>query len=857
MKINVDLPVQEAVPELCRALENGRNAVLEAPPGAGKTTIVPLALLDEPWLAGRRIIMLEPRRLAARSAAYRMAFLSGEEVGRTIGYRTRLDSIVGPSTRIEVVTEGILTRFLQGDPSLDGVGMLIFDEFHERSLNADLGLALSLETQSALREDLRILVMSATLNGTEVSNLLGDAPVIKSFGRTYPVTLRYLPNSRTPSRSEGVTRGGGGGGGPEFISLVTGSIFKAIKEESGSILVFLPGAGEIRRVEELLMDGGVPENVDIAPLYGELSRDSQDLAIRPSAQGRRKVVLATSIAETSLTIEGIRVVIDGGLMRVPRFSPSIGMGGLETVRVTKASADQRSGRAGRLEPGTSIRLWTEAENRTLRERSTPEILEADLAPLALELSVWGVKDAGELKWLDPPPAGAMAQARELLARLGAMEADGSATGHGKAMARLPVHPRLAHMALKGKELGLGNLACYISALLTERDILKGRERDSDIRHRLEVLAGRSHAAKFEIDRGVCERIKKAAGELRKLLNINIKDKEKEHSFDIEKTGLLLAFAYPDRIAKRRAEGEGRYLLSNGRGAFFRTREFFNEEYVVAASLDGSERESRIFLAAPIKEAELGQHFGGDMAEVESVEWDQAHGGVSAKAQRRLWSLVLSEKQLLRPDKAKVLDALLSGIRQSGLAVLPWDKASENLRARINLLRSLGEEGGGLPELTDKRMVEKLDEWLGPWLAGMTRLEHLRRLDLSEVLFGLLSWDQRRLLDRLAPAFITVPSGSRIHIDYTAERPVLAVRLQEMFGLERTPSIANGKMPLLLHLLSPAGRPVQVTDDLAGFWAASYQLVKKDMKGRYPKHYWPDDPLEAEPTRGAKKRPRSV
>lgn len=842
MLFNTDLPIEEAVPDIRRALEKGRSAVLEAPPGAGKTTVVPLALLNEVWLSGRRIIMLEPRRLAARAAAYRMAELIGEDVGKTVGYRTRLDSCIGPSTRIEVVTEGILTRFLQNDPSLEGAGLIIFDEFHERSVQADLGLALSLECRKVFREDIRILVMSATLDGKEVSGLLDGAPIIRSYGRAFPVEVRYRAKTWMPNRLET---------GPEFISRVVATVSKALREEAGSILVFLPGSGEIRRVEAGVKEAGVAADVDVMPLYGELPREQQDLAIRPPRSGRRKVVLATSIAETSLTIEGVKVVIDSGLKRVSRFSPGLGMSRLETIRVTKDSAEQRCGRAGRLEPGVCIRLWAEPENTMLKEKSTPEIMEADLAPLALELAVWGVKDPLELKWLDPPREGAMSYAREILTHLGAIDHAGKVTGHGVLMSKLPLHPRLSHMVLKGDSLGLGDLACHMSALLTERDIFKSRpdNRDSDIRHRLDALFGhKGHFTAWDIDRGLSERVKAAAKQLKRQLGI------KDSGQDVDRAGLLLSFAYPDRIAKRRAAAGVKYLLANGRGAYLRSPEpIAADEYIVAASLDAGEKESMIFLAAPIKEAELEAHHRDEIEGSETVVWDQGQKGVAARRQRRLWNLILSDSPAQNPSKEKILEAFLSGIRQNGPGALPWDKASENLMARIRFLQRAVPGCGGFPALSDEWLTGNLEKWLGPWCAGMTRLEHLKKLDLKAVILGMLTWDEQRLIEVLAPEHITVPSGSRIKIDYSGEAPVLAVRLQEMFGMDRTPTIADGKVRLLIHLLSPALRPVQVTQDLAGFWANVYPLVKKEMKGRYPKHYWPDNPMEAEARRGAKRR----
>lgn len=837
------LPIEEVIPHIRLALSTERRAVVQAPPGAGKTTIIPLALLDEPWLEGRRIIMLEPRRLAARAAAMRMASLLGEEAGKTVGYRTRLDSRVGPYTRIEVITEGILTRYLQDDPALEGAGCVIFDEFHERSLQADLGLALCIEARSIFRGDLRLLVMSATLDGQEVSALLGGAPIIRSEGRTYPVEVRYRPEERPTGAPAGSATG------PAFISNVTAAVLSALREESGSILVFLPGSSEIRRTEARLREKTLPDDTDLAALYGELSRQAQDAAIRPSPAGRRKVVLATSIAETSLTIDGVRVVIDSGLKRVPRFSPATGMGSLETIRVTRDSAEQRKGRAGRTEPGVCVRLWTEAQNCALRDKATPEIMEADLASLALDLAVWGA-DRGSLKWLDEPPEASFEQAIDVLGRLGAVDAEGKATLHGREIARLALHPRLGHMVVKGGKLGLGSLACIVAALLEERDIFKTGpfERDADIRPRIDAVLARG-SFKSALDRALCERVRATARQLEKRLGI------KDRAVDADKAGMLLALAYPDRIGKKREGPGGRFLLANGRGAHFGGPEpLATREYIVAASLDGAERESVIYLAAPVDESELERDFADEIEQIDLVAWDESVRGVVARRQRKLWSLVLFDARLAEPPGEKVLKAFVEGIRKSGLGVLPWDRASEGLRERVNFLsRVSGQTGVQFPALTDGFLLENLEQWLGPFVRGMTRLEHLRRLDLKAALLSLLDWEKRKALDDLAPTLITVPTGSRIAVDYGHERPALSVRLQEMFGLAKTPSVAGGKVALALHLLSPAGRPVQVTDDLAGFWVRSYEMVKKEMKGRYPKHHWPDNPLEAEPTRRAKRR----
>jgi ATP-dependent helicase HrpB len=857
--IVTDLPIEPVLPALLDALATGRNAVLQAPPGAGKTTRVPLALLDQPWLGAAKIVMLEPRRLAARAAARRMAAMLGEQVGETVGYRIRMDSKIGPKTRIEVVTEGILTRMMQDDPGLEGVGIVLFDEFHERSLNADLGLALCLETQASLRDDLRLVAMSATLDGEPVARLMGGAPLVTSEGRSFPVEIRWLDKPLAGRFEDGVA------------SLV----FRALDEvPEGDILVFLPGQGEIRRVQARLADGD--SSILVTPLYGDLSQEAQDAALRPQP-GRRKVVLSTSIAETSLTIEGVTVVVDGGQMRVPRFDPNGGMTRLVTVAVSKASAEQRRGRAGRLGPGACYRLWTEATHRGLAPFSAPEIAEADLAPLALELARWGVADPTAMAWLEVPPAAAYAQAVALLGRLGGLDGEGKITRHGRRMAELPLHPRLAHSVLKGAELGLGGLACDIAALLSERDILRG-ERDADLRLRLEMLRDPRGGS---VDRGGVARVREVAKQLRRLVKVPgppppqplpargrgsrpaaIEAAAKgtdvparrgtyEESSNIDDAGLLLAFAYPDRIALRRG-GQGlQYRLSNGRGAFFAQPEALaTEDLLAVADLDGDKRESRIFLAAPLTIAELEEHF--EITQGETVAWDSREQLVAARRQRRLGELVLKDEALSSPSREAVAAAMIAGIREIGLNCLPWTPAAEALRARVNFLRRV--EGEAWPDLSDAALLTGLEDWLAPWLDGISRRAHLARLDIHGALDALLPWEMKRQLDAEAPTHVAVPSGSRIPIDYASgEIPVLAVRLQEMFGLADTPAIGGGRVKLVLHLLSPARRPVQVTQDLASFWANAYKQVKADLKGQYPKHYWPDDPMQAEPTARAKPR----
>ncbi len=828
------LPIEEAIPALRDRLATGRSVLLTAQPGAGKTTRVPLALLDAPWLAGQKLIMLEPRRLAARAAATYMAASLGEPLGRTVGYRIRHDSKVSASTRIEVVTEGILTRLLQHDPSLAGYGLVIFDEFHERSLQADLGLAFARESQRLFREDLRLLVMSATFDCAAVTGLLSDATTISCEGRLFPVTTHYLDRPIEGHLEPAVVR----------------SIRLALTNESGSLLVFLPGMGEIRRVERQLRETRLGPDVIIAPLHGELPQEEQEQAIRPAPPGHRKIVLATSIAETSLTIEGVRCVIDAGLMRVPRFDPRSGLTRLDTIRVTHDAADQRRGRAGRLEPGTCYRLWTNAEHHALLPRRPPEMLEADLAPLALDLAEWGVLDATELSWLDPPPAGALAQARDLLRQLGALDAQGALTAHGRRLAHVTVHPRLAHMMVAAMPLGLGSRACDLAALLSERDILQGGPgwRNADLRLRMEALDGnKEHLAGATINRAACERVRRASEQWRRQLQLSGSTGD-----GLDHIGILLAFAYPDRVAQRLVGSEGRYRLANGRGASFQGQQSLSQEhYLAVAQLDGTGDWARILAAAPVRLQDLERYCAEQISAVDLLEWDDRSEAVRARRQRRLGQLILEDRATHEPDQAQVTAALLFGLRRAGLAALPWTKEQHQWRARIALLYRVDSTW---PDLSDEALTRNLEQWLGPFLSGLMSLAQLRRLDLQAPLDSLLTWQQRQELPRLAPTHMTVPSGSQVRLDYEqGESPVLAVRLQEMFGCQDTPRIADGKVPVMVHLLSPAGRPVQVTKDLASFWRSAYQEVKKELRGRYPRHHWPDDPLSAQPTNRIKRR----
>ena len=828
------LPVDDVLPDLCAALDAGTRAVLRAPPGAGKTTRIPLALLDAGWLAGRRIIMLEPRRLAARAAAGWMSRLLGEDVGGTVGYRVRLDTRVSGRTRIEVVTEGVLTRMLQDDAALDGVGMVIFDEFHERSLHADLGLALTLQSQEMLRPDLRILVMSATLDVAAVAALLRDAPVISSEGRAHPVETVYQA-ARVEGRIE------------PAVAAVTA---RAAHRHDGDILVFLPGTAEIRRTAELLAGAALPAGTVVLPLYGDLPTHEQDRAIEPGVPGRRKVVLATSIAETSLTIEGVRVVVDSGLMRVPRFSARTGMTRLATTAVSRAAADQRRGRAGRLGPGVCYRLWTEGDHAALLEFRPPEILEADLAPLALELAAWGVSDPAELHWLDEPPRASFAQARELLRELDALDADGRITAHGRSLAVLAVHPRLAHMMLRAVPLGMGALAGDLAALLSERDVLRGAEEtDPDVRLRLPLLRGDTRAAPLHhrVDHGALQRARAEARHWRQRLRI-----ASNEGADDDDAGMLLALAYPDRIGQQRG-GRGRFLLRNGRGASMDARHpLAAEPMIVAAELGGHGRDSRIFLAAPVAQAALEAQLASQVETVADVSWDEETLRVRARETRRLGALVLGEKPLRTVTPEQVTAALLGHVRTRGLDALEWTKEARLLRERIAFLHA--QQPAEWPDVSDAALLAALDEWLLPWLDGVATAGALRRVDVAEALLAYVGWQKRTRIDELAPTHVQVPSGSHIAIDYgDPTAPVLAVKLQEMFGLAETPRIGGGDVALTLHLLSPARRPVQVTRDLASFWRDGYFDVRRDLRGRYPKHPWPDDPMAAPATRRAKPR----
>ena len=824
------------------ALDEAGVAVLQAPTGAGKTTRVPLALLDRQRDGDGTVLMLEPRRVAARAAARRLAGQLGERVGETVGYRVRGESRVGRHTRVEVVTEGVLTRRLLSDPSLESgrrVATVVFDEVHERSLASDLGLALCLQARDLLRPDLQVLAMSATLDGERFADLLGGAPLVTSRGRAFPVEAVYL----------GAPQAGAGGRPPRVEDAVADAVRRALADETGSVLAFLPGGAEIRRTAERL--AGLPPDVALAPLYGDLGAREQDAAIEPAPPGRRKVVLATSIAETSLTIEGVRVVVDSGLARRPRFDAGSGMSRLETVRVSRAEAEQRAGRAGRTEPGVVYRLWSEVEQAALREFAPPEMAQADLAPLALDLAAWGAAP-DELRWLDPPPEAAFDNARQLLRTLDALDADGALTDHGRDMAALPMHPRLAHLALRARQRGLAGLGADLVALLSERDPFRwdGRLPDVDVRLRVEALRGSgSSRAGVRLDRGALDRARREAYRWRGAWGATDDDPDLDHA------GPLLALAYPDRVAQRVADSaEGaRYRLREGRAARLDPdQSLADAPFLAVGDLDDRPGGARVFLAAPLDADDVEALFADQVVTEDQVAWDAGAGRVAARRVTRLGAVVLRDAPLRRPAPHQVTAALVDGVRQSGLGALPWTQDTARLRERLAFLRAhLGEPW---PDVSDDALLDGLADWLGPYLAGMSRLGDLARLDLGPVLLALAPPGARADLDRLAPGHVTVPSGSVRPIDYAdPAAPVLAVRLQEVFGLQETPRVLGGRMPVVVHLLSPAQRPVQVTTDLASFWRDAYFDVRKDLRGRYPKHHWPEDPLAATPTARAKRR----
>ena len=813
------LPIDDALPRLTAALAGNHAAVLVAPPGAGKTTRVPLVLLDEAWAKDKKILVLEPRRLAARAAASRMASTLGEQVGDTVGLRVRFGSKISKRTRIEVITEGVFTRLVLDDPSLAGVAAVLFDEFHERSLDADLGLALARDVQQGLREDLKILVMSATLDGARVAALLGKAPVVESKGRAFAVETHYLGrDQRSPIERQ-----------------IVDTVQRALRADAGSLLVFLPGAAEIRRAETQLKERVTDKNVDIVALYGALDAREQDRAITPAPAGQRKVVLATSIAETSLTIEGVRVVIDTGLSRVPRYEPDVGLTRLETVRVSRAAADQRRGRAGRTEPGVCYRLWDEPQTGSLEPYTRPEILSADLSSFMLDLAQWGVSDPSKLTFLDPPPLAALSEAKALLTELGAIDAQGRITEEGKKLRALPLPPRLARMVVDAAAEGAGAQAAAIAAILTERGL--GGD-DPDLRHRLDQFR-RDRSRRAEDARAMVRRWGDLVGG--------------NETGGGQSPGSLLALAFPERIAKSRGGGSGAFLLANGRGgAVDAASALAREPFLAVAELTGAAAASRIILAAPIALAEIEARFAGKILDREAVTFDAASASLRARRSRRLGALVLAEQFKAVEPGSESARLLAEGIATIGIGKLPWRKAQLQLRDRVQFLRKA--EGDEWPDLSDDALARAAAEWLAPFLSGKTALSQIGADDLSAALDALLPWALRKRLDAEAPTHFTAPSGSHVPIDYEAEQgPTVSIRVQELFGLAKHPAIAGSRVPLVIELLSPAHRPVQVTRDLPGFWRGSYADVKAEMRGRYPRHPWPDDPLHAPATRRAKRR----
>lgn len=826
------LPIDQVLPELTDTLQSQTTVLLQAPPGAGKTTRVPLALLDAPWRQGRRVLMLEPRRLAARSAARFMARQLDEQPGQTVGYRTRLDTRVSSQTVIEVVTEGILTRLIQSDPGLDDYAVVLFDEFHERSLQADLGLALVRESQQVLRPDLRILIMSATLDTAPLARMLDHAPVVTSDGRAYPVTVHHRPLPTVAGRPARLA---------DHVAVVTR---EALASETGSILVFLPGAGEIRQVERLLRDQ-LPPGTRLAPLYGNLKSDEQDRAIQPAAAGQRKIVLATAIAETSLTIEGVRVVIDGGQARRAVFDANSGMTRLITGRVSKAAAEQRKGRAGRIEPGVCFRLWGESDQHGLAAFTSPEILEADLAPLALELAQWGALTPDDLDWLDAPPKAHWNQAVALLQWLDLLNPDGTITDHGHKARTLGIHPRLAHMVLKGRQLGYPRTAAQLAALLSDRDLL-GSGAGADISYRIQALDGQYRTS--GLDRNRLDALRRSAERL--MPDAGVQDAD-----DSVPAGRLLALAYPDRIGRRRPGDANRYQLSNGRGASLSDDDGLGQaSWIVAADLDGKARESRIYLAALTDRAVLETDLAGHIKTLDEARWDDSRGTVTTRRVTRLGALVLSETALPDPTPEQIQQGLLNAVTEKGIQSLPWTDNARQWQARVQQIRSLDPDQW--PDASDHALLSTLDLWLGPFLAGVRNWKGLQQVNLMDALQSLLSWEQQQTLKQELPTFLEIPTGQQVRLDYTAENgPILAAKLQALFGWTETPRLVGGHIPVVIHLLSPAQRPLAVTADLGSFWRDVYPEVRKEMRGRYPKHPWPEDPLVAEAKMGTKKSGR--
>lgn len=860
------LPVVEVLPQLRAILQRGSDGILQAPPGAGKSTVVPLALLGESWLQGRRILMLEPRRLAARAVAERMASTLDEKVGQTVGYRMRLDTRVSAATRIEVITEGVLTRLLQADPALEHVGLVIFDEFHERNLHADLGLTLLLDARATLGTDLRVLVMSATLDTERVAGLLGDAPQVLARGREFPVDVRYLGDGLPAMPREGLE------------ARVIQALRRAWAETQGDVLVFLPGVAEIRRVAAALQE--LPPKIRVLSLHGELALSEQDRALSPAAPGERHVVLATNIAETSLTLPGVRVVIDSGLVRRSRFDPSTGMSRLDTLRISRSSADQRAGRAGRVAPGVCYRLWSNGAERSLAAHSPAEILEADLAPLALELARWGVRDADALRWLDPPPRPMLEAAEVLLHDLDVVDATGQVTALGKILAGWPVHPRLARVLYESHQRNCVFLGASLAALLSERDPLRSPSKkndlaaheDIDLLSRLNILWRRDYEAQF--NPSVWHRIARQAQQLQNLIESSEisgrvpslaadTDQVPSLAVDTDRVPLsagdaatLLAVGFPDRIALPRSESRGRYLLANGRGAILRLPDVLaGADGLIALELDDREREALIRLAVAVDLQDIARILKDKVQVTRQVFWSTREEALIAREETRLGSLVLASRRLESIDSDQRTELIIEAIRASELQTLPWCQTARQFCARIELLRrhTIRPELDW-PDFSLAGLSQGLHDWLAPWLDGVTRRSHFAGIPLLQALKWYLGVERERLLRDLLPEHLTLPTGSQVPIDYLDElAPVASMRMQEVFGLQATPRIGDNRLAITFKLLSPAGRPLQITRDLASFWQNAYSEVRKDMRGRYPKHHWPEDPLLAAPTRRTKPR----
>lgn len=833
------LPIVHQLGDICSVLSKQNNLVLQAEPGAGKTTLVPLALLDV-ISNNQKIIILEPRRLAARNAAVRMAELLNEQVGGTVGYRIRNEIKVSAKTRIEVITEGILTRMLQSDPELQGVGLVIFDEFHERSLDADLGLAFSIEVQQNLRYDLKLLVMSATLDTDAVAKLLGNAPIINCEGRCYPVEIEYQPGKSKF----------------DWLDSLTTAVKQALDTEEPNnanqdILVFLPGLGEInkaKRMLESLFDsrGGI----EILPLYGDLPFSQQRQVLLPNVNSR-KIILSTNIAETSVTIEGVGWVIDSGLMRQSAFDPNVGFNRLRTLKVSKASATQRSGRAGRLGPGHCIRLWSESES--LRSETQPEILREDLAGFVLELALWGSSDPSELRLLDMPNQGMFDQAQALLGSLMAIDQNNKLTSHGKRLSKLAVHPRIAHMLVESVALGAAEYACFIAAMLEEKDLLQGQQRNNpDFMARVNSLFDVRSTS--QIKKQIFRQSKRLLNKLKRLDNyLSTKQQPPEKSKHL--TALLLAMVFPDRIAQQRGSG---YRLANGSGAIANDDFLISDDFIVVVTLGGQGTTAKIFQAIGVSSAELQQYFSELITETRQVKWDDKSQSVKAELSRNLGKLLISSKPLSDPDPTLVSKGLLKGVKKRGIISLPWNKELRQWQSRINRLRQFNQFSAEFPDMSDQYLLDSLSDWLGPYVEGFKKLSQITHDVLTQALKAQLDWSLQQKLDELMPLSIKVASGSNIKLDYDqGDKPILAVKLQEMFGQKKTPSVAGGQLPIVIHLLSPARRPLQITEDLESFWANGYIEVKKQMKGKYPKHPWPDDPLQAVATRYTKKKMKTI